>query len=253
MSEQKVASQDWYGDCSPYPRDASLAELFAAQVAATPTNLAVQQGMESLSYAALEQRAARLAQVLVAHGVGVETPVGVMMQAGIAHIVAQVAIALVGATCVPLDPEYPCERLALMVDDARVLWIVGEQGAALSTLCAVCPALFVLYEGEQAPGVPGGLAPPVAGAQLRTHILYTSGSTGRPKGIEIVGRAINRLVLDSHPVQVRASDRMAQIASFSAVSRYSLACGTVTASASALLSKPKDNGSGARPTAASPV
>lgn len=215
MAEQDVVSQSLYGASSPYPRDASLAELFTAQVAATPTNLAVQQGAESLSYAALEQRAARLAQALMAHGVGVETPVGVMMQAGISHIVTQVAIALVGATCVPLDPEYPCERLALMVEDARVAWIVGERGAALSTFCAMCPAVFVVYEGEQHPEVPRGLAPLVAGAQLRTHILYTSGSTGRPKGIEIIGRAINRLVLASHPVQVKAGDRMAQIASFS--------------------------------------
>lgn len=218
MSKQIATDPSWSGSSSPYPRDASLAELFTAQVAAAPTALAVQRGTTSLTYAALERRAAGLARALTARRVGMETPIGVMMSTGIAHIVAQVAIAMVGATCVPLDPDHPCERLALMVGDAGVTWVIvepGEHHAALQTLTAQCPALGVLTEAHDGAREPGHSAIVRGGAHRRTHVLYTSGSTGRPKGIEILGRAINRLVLAAKPVQIVAGDRVAQIASFS--------------------------------------
>ncbi|WAS93563.1 amino acid adenylation domain-containing protein [Nannocystis punicea] len=204
----------WTGGFSPYPSTEGLAELFARQVRSRPDALAVDAGEERLSYAELDRRASQMAHALKAAGVGVETPVGVFMSPRIEQIVAQVAICMVGGTYVPLDPEYPRERLEFMIADAGVELVLTDRrhfGLELGGRRELC----VDRERTRFERNPTAFPAVQGGAERRTHILYTSGSTGKPKGIEIVARAISRLVLATDYVQIEPDDRLAQIANFS--------------------------------------
>ncbi|MBL9105284.1 MAG: amino acid adenylation domain-containing protein [Myxococcales bacterium] len=200
---------------SPQLEAVGLYERFARQVRARPDALAIDAGDVCITYAELDRRAARMAQALRARGVGDETPVGVFMGPRVEQIVAQVAICRVGATYVPLDPEYPRERLEFMLADAAISVIVGDahtrglsSGAAV-TLCVDADAPELAATG------PAPALAAAAGPDHRTHILYTSGSTGRPKGIELLARGVARLVVDTDYIRFAPGDRVAQIANFS--------------------------------------
>jgi non-ribosomal peptide synthetase component F len=212
VSNVQLINAVWNGGFSPYPRDAGLAELFARQVAARPDALAVDGGGERLTYAELDHRASRLACMLRSLGAGEDSPIGVYMGRRIEQIVAQVAICKLGGVYVPLDPDYPRERLEFMIADAGVELVVTEAGLPGLELGGR-RELCVDREPPRADDEP--LPVLRGGAERRTHILYTSGSTGKPKGIEIVARSISRLVLDTDYVQLTPDDRLAQIANFS--------------------------------------
>ena len=149
----------------------ALDELFASQAARTPDLVAVVDvdGTE-LTYAALDRKASAVAQSLAAAGVAAGSVVGVRMPRSADTIVALLAILKVGAVYLPLDPAYPDDRLAYMIEDA---------GASL-----VITALSELSGTAEVP-VPGD-------ANRLAYIIYTSGTTGRPKGVAVPhGAAVN--------------------------------------------------------------
>jgi amino acid adenylation domain-containing protein/thioester reductase-like protein len=204
----------WNGSTTPYPSNEGLAELLALQVAARPGAVAIDAGAERITYAALDRRANQMAHTLRGLGVGVETPVGVFMGPRAEQIIAQVAILKVGGTYVPLDPDYPRERLEFMVADAEIQVILtdrrthGQQIGARTSLCV--DAHVPRFAAN-----PHTFDAARPGPEHRTHILYTSGSTGKPKGIELLARGVSRLVLATDYVQFNPGDRVAQIANFS--------------------------------------
>ncbi len=205
----------WTGETSAYPRDQGLAELFEAQVEANPDAIAIRWGADRISYDELDRRANQLAHALQALGVAEETPVGVYMGQRVEQIVAQVAICKAGGTYVPLDPEYPLERLQFMLADAGVAVVITDRLAGDGPLIGGRPRLGVDPARQRLAALPDDFDGLPGGAQRRTHILYTSGSTGAPKGIEIVARAIVRLVMNTDYVQIEPSDRVAQLSNFS--------------------------------------
>lgn len=187
-----------------------LAELFAAQVRACPGAIAIQTRDESISYVELHARANRLANVIRAAGVGVETPVGILMDQCVEHIVAQVSICKVGATCVPLDPGDPREHIAWMMQDAETSLVITNA----SSHDMVPDALRLCVDADAAKIVRGSSTCPLpgAGAQARTHILYAFDPTGQPQAIEVLARDLARLVLGSDDAPITASDVVAQLA-----------------------------------------
>ncbi|MCY1056633.1 amino acid adenylation domain-containing protein [Nannocystis sp. SCPEA4] len=216
MTNTKASLIDaaWSGGFSPYPSAEGLTELLVRQVRIRPDALAVDAGEERLSYAELFRRASQIAHTLRASGVGVETPVGVFMGPRIEQIVAQVAICMVGGTYVPLDPDYPRERLEFMIADAGVDLVLTERrlsGLQLGDRRELC----IDRERANFERNPATFEWVAGGPERRTHILYTSGSTGKPKGIEVVARGVTRLVLATNYVQLEPTDRLAQIANFS--------------------------------------
>src|SRR5687768_5335748 len=108
----------WHGGRSPYPRDATLAELFAAQVSRAPDAEAVDFGGELLTYAELDRRANRLARHLLSLGVRSEALVGVCLERSAELIVTLLAVLKAGGAYLPLDPGYPEERLRWMLADS---------------------------------------------------------------------------------------------------------------------------------------
>ncbi|MFD8699134.1 amino acid adenylation domain-containing protein [Kitasatospora purpeofusca] len=165
---------------------------FAAQVAATPDATALVFGGLRLSYAELDARANRLAHGLLAAGIGPESVVALALPRSAETVVAQLAVLKAGAAFLPLDAEYPLERTAHMLADAR-------PEAVLSTgdwpLPQALEGQTVLPADADAWSEQPAEAPPLRiGAAHAAYVIYTSGSTGRPKGVLVSHGSIAALL-----------------------------------------------------------
>src|SRR5262249_13916720 len=173
----------------PIP-DQVAAELFQQQAKQTPKAVAIRFEQERLTYRELNLRANRLAHHLGKLGVGPETLVGVYLERSTEMVVALLGILKAGGAYLPLDPAYPQERLAFMLEDSGVKVLLTQQrllgqlpAHQARTLCL--DADWERISRERA-------ANPVSKARMENlaYVIYTSGSTGRPKGVEITQRAL---------------------------------------------------------------
>ncbi|MDX2683804.1 AMP-binding protein, partial [Streptomyces sp. NY05-11A] len=171
-----------------------LPELFAAQVARTPGAVAVVVGDVELSYAELDARASRLARVLVAEGVGPESLVGLALPRSAELVVSVWAVLKAGAAYVPIDVDYPADRVEFMVGDAGLACVITASGTAFPRVSVPCMVLGDPgFEGRLA-GVSGEDVADAErvcslGVDHPAYVIYTSGSTGRPKGVVISHRS----------------------------------------------------------------
>ncbi|MFD9036613.1 amino acid adenylation domain-containing protein, partial [Streptomyces sp. NPDC059567] len=161
--------------------------LFAAQVVRTPDAVAVVGGGESVSYAELDARANRLAGYLVGQGVGAESVVGLCLPRGVDAVVAVLAVWKAGAGYLPIDPEYPAERIGFMLSDSgAVLTLTTEEilddlPAGRNRFVALDSALVRMQLAAASAERPAVDVDP----QSLAYVIYTSGSTGRPKGVAV--------------------------------------------------------------------
>ncbi|MEK8051134.1 amino acid adenylation domain-containing protein [Ideonella sp. DXS22W] len=208
---------DWNRTGTDWPQHSGLVALFAAQVARAPDAVAVEHGAQRLSYAALDAAANRLAQRLAARGVGAGTMVGVALPRSVALVTALLAIVKAGAAYVPLDPDYPADRLAFMLEDTAAPVVVTDAALAGRLPPAWAGRLLRLEGDADVPlaGAPLAEPPglPAAGddASRLAYVIYTSGSTGRPKGVMVEQRSIVRLVCGTDYVQIGPGQRVAQV------------------------------------------
>jgi amino acid adenylation domain-containing protein len=195
------------GGASPYPRDATLHARVAERARLHPDAAAVAHGARTVSYAELDGWAGRIAARLRGLGVGAEDRVGVAMERSPELVAAMLGVVKAGAAYVPLDPEYPAERLAFMLRDsgARALLVHGRVPAPLRG-CAL-PVVAVDALPDSAGAGEGTPAPELGGGSL-SHVIYTSGSTGTPKGSLITHRGVVRLVRGADYLQTGAGDRI---------------------------------------------
>jgi len=185
----------WRGVVTAYPRESTVAAEFARQVAADPGKAAVVLGEDALSYAELERRANRLAQMLQGRGVGRDTRVAVCLERSFDLVVALVGVLKAGGAYVPLDPAYPRERLRFMLEDVGAQVLITEGRVAGSRLPEHGAQVVDLERDRVALAAqPQGAPDCPATADSLAYIMYTSGSTGRPKGIAVPQRAVLRLV-----------------------------------------------------------
>lgn len=189
-------------------------QLFERQAERDPHAVALLCGDKQLSYSELSERANRLARHLVAKGVRREVLVAVCLRRSTDLIVALLAILKAGAAYVPLDPDYPFERLAFMLEDTAAPVVVTE------LVCnAVLPphANVVLVDRDAsviAEYDSTNLGIETAAENL-IYVMYTSGSTGRPKGVLIEHRGVVRLVCDSDYLSFDRSQRFLLLAPIS--------------------------------------
>ncbi|WP_326595044.1 amino acid adenylation domain-containing protein [Streptomyces sp. NBC_01803] len=183
----------------------TVAELLQTSARARPDAVALVSGDLEIGYEELNARANRLAWLLISEGAGPERVVALAASRSVAMVVGLLAILKSGAAYLPVDPAYPPERVAAMLDDARPVLVLTDQAAepALSALSAE-PARppLVLDEPSTLERLairpardprPGDLRGAVTGASA-VSVIYTSGSTGRPKGVVgTQGGLVNRL------------------------------------------------------------
>ncbi|MFV0131783.1 non-ribosomal peptide synthase/polyketide synthase [Streptomyces sp. HMX87] len=199
-ARRRQVVEEWNDTAAGTP-EATVAELFAAQVRRTPDAVALETETERLTYRALDTRAALLAGRLAALGVTPEVPVGVLTGRSADLVVVQLALARTGGVYVPLDGRAPYERLRRMLAeaDARLLLTDAEwQRTAGEAL----PDGTVLRVDELLAGAPPRAEGDVGGAVPGVHpdnvqyLMFTSGSTGTPKGVAVRQRDVAALALD---------------------------------------------------------
>src|SRR5439155_16189233 len=163
-----------------YPKDPCVHELFEAQVERTPEAVAVIDGQRRLSYGELNRDADLLAAHLRSLGVGPEVLVGVCVERSAEMIAAMIGILKAGGGYLPLDPNYPKERLAFMLEDTRAPVVLTQRrlAAGLPSIrsTVLCLDEFDWKRPADASNGHGGAGP----ANL-AYLIYTSGSTGTPK------------------------------------------------------------------------
>ncbi|MGH9374476.1 MAG: amino acid adenylation domain-containing protein, partial [Vicinamibacterales bacterium] len=190
--ERARAVEEWNQTDVAYPRHASLCDLFGEQVSSYPDATAVVYGERSLTYTELDRLAFDLAQRLLGAGVEPGDRVAVCLPRSPELIVSLLAIVRCGAAYVPLDPEYPPDRIRSITTDAAVRLTLTPE--TLDRLPSTSPS-------RPLPSVdPDAIA----------YVMYTSGSTGLPKGVSIPHRAIVRLVRNTNYVEIATEDRIAQ-------------------------------------------
>ena len=205
--------REWNSTAVEYPRDATLVSLFEAQVGRTPEAPAVSFGTESLTYAELNARANKLARHLQSSGVTAETRVGVCMERSIEMVIALYGIQKAGAAYVPLDPEYPAERLAYMLEDASIGVILSQSHISdcLPDSAASVIHTNIGWEAIAIANCDDANLPLVAQPGHAAYVIFTSGSTGRPKGVLNEHRGIvNRLLWMQDAFALDAGDKVLQ-------------------------------------------
>jgi amino acid adenylation domain-containing protein len=188
--------------------------LVQARAEQMPDALALASDRQSLTYGELERHANRLAHHLRKLGVGPEVLVGLCLERSPQMVVAALAILKAGGAYIPLDPDYPAERLRFMLDDARASVLITPQeigerigSGRWKTLDTEKRALQILDYPQTVPEVS------LSGSNL-AYVIYTSGSTGRPKGVQITHQSLLNLVAwHERAFAVSASDRASQLAS----------------------------------------
>ena len=164
-------------------QDIGLHRLVERQAAATPDQLALIAGAERLTYQELDSRSNQFAHYLLKQGIERGDAVGIALSPGSEIIISMLAILKLGAAYVPLDPLYPAERLAYMVDDSGVKAIITSATAQQRNGVNIFAYDVIRSEVEAFPDT-GDISVEVSAEEL-AYIIYTSGSSGQPKGVMV--------------------------------------------------------------------
>ncbi|SOD59524.1 amino acid adenylation domain-containing protein [Streptomyces zhaozhouensis] len=183
---------EWNDTAVDVPAGVTVAALFDGWVRRTPEATAVSFGGASLTYRALDARANRLAHHLRALGVGPEVLVGVCLERGLDLAVSLLAVVRAGGAYLPLDPDYPRERLEFMLADSGAPVLITDTAEAPAAPGVRTVRLDAEREAVAArPAVPPESGPTAAHT---AYVIYTSGSTGRPKGVEVTHANLANMV-----------------------------------------------------------
>jgi amino acid adenylation domain-containing protein len=207
---------EWNSTLMEYPGNRCVHELFEAQVARTPNATAVAFGNERLTYAELDRRANYLANHLIKLGASPDGLIGICVQRSLEMVVGLLGILKAGSAYVPLDPAYPRDRIAFMLENAEVPLLL-TQTRLLENLPRGKSKVVLMdsdwsqieQQSSKRPGL--NLNP-----KNRAYVIYTSGSTGKPKGVEIPHRAVvNFLTTMAKQPGLTANDRLLAITTLS--------------------------------------
>jgi amino acid adenylation domain-containing protein len=218
LEEREAASlAQWNATAKPSPTgdDVTLRDLFEQQAKRTPDAIAVIGDQGKLSYAQLDSAADVIAHRLIAAGVAGESVVAVLAERSAELVTALVGVVKTGAAFLPLDPEYPPERLAYMLADSGAATVLVQRHISDLLPESGPPALYL----DDAPTWPVRAADghrPVLHVDNAAYLIYTSGSTGRPKGVINTHRGLlNRLDWMRSALSFDATDVLLQKTSVS--------------------------------------
>jgi amino acid adenylation domain-containing protein len=215
-AERRQLLVEWNDTARDYPGVESVHELIEAQVQRSPDAVAVVFAGKALTYRELNQRSNQLAHRLTKLGVGPDVLVGICTDRSMEMVVGLLGILKAGGAYVPLDPAYPKERLAFMLQDAQVPFLLtqahllkGLPDHGAHVLCLDRDWEILTGESTENP------AATVNGANL-AYVIYTSGSTGQPKGAMNTHKGIrNRLLWMQEMYRLTEADRVLQKTPFS--------------------------------------
>ncbi|QJC97529.1 Bacillibactin synthetase component F [Bacillus mojavensis] len=198
--ERSITATDWQSVSEKIPQ-ACLPELFEKQAALSPDSIAVVYKDKAMSYTELNERANRLARLLISKGVGTEQFVALALPRSLDMTIGLLAVLKAGAAYLPLDPDYPADRIAFMLNDARPAIIITSSQVENQIPPAENVPKIVLDDPElceklktYSPLNPDHTDRIRPLSPFNTaYVIYTSGSTGVPKGVMIPHQNVTRL------------------------------------------------------------
>jgi len=187
-AEQRQILIDWNQTRTPFPDGLTLHHWFEQVAANLPDQIAVRYQGRQLSYAELDRQANRLANYLIAQGVRVEDLVGICMTRSLEMIIAVLGSLKAGAAFLPLDPAYPKDRLAYMINDSNVTLVLTQQAISEELETNGVRRVCLDAEWERIESYPSTSPSIAIDADNLAYVIYTSGSTGKPKGTMVQHR-----------------------------------------------------------------
>ena len=193
-AERQQVVVDWNATAHEYPRALCVSNLFEMQVNRTPDGPALVFEDVELSYRELNERANQLAHYLRTLNVGPDTIVGICAERSIEMVVGMLGILKAGGAYLPLDPQYPPERIKFMLADAQVGLLLTQQ-RLLASLPSHAARVICLDTVEEIIGGESRENPvSVTWPENLAYVIYTSGSTGKPKGVQMTHRPLVNLI-----------------------------------------------------------
>ncbi|MFJ2510968.1 amino acid adenylation domain-containing protein [Streptomyces griseoviridis] len=214
-AEYEQVVTGWNGPVRPTPTG-SFPELVAAAARRRPDAPAVEDTHTVLAYRELDERANRLAHHLVSLGAGPGTFVGLCLERGVETVVGLLGIMKAGAAYLPLDPGYPADRLAFMLQDSGAGLVVTRTELVRRLPDTGARIVDLTREDDVLAALPATAPEPGPGPDDLAYVIYTSGSTGTPKGVLVPHRGIGNLAsVEIERLGVDEDSRVLQFASSS--------------------------------------
>jgi len=215
-AEKQQLLVDWNQTESPYPKNKCIHQLFEEQVTKNPDAIAIIYEQESLSYQQLNQKANQLAHYLQSLGVKLDELVGICVERSPLFIIGILGILKAGAAYLPLDSNYPLERLIYMLQDSDLSVLLTQENIANNISFTGIQTIKLDHDwpiiSQQDTVNPISDVKP----ENLAYIIYTSGSTGKPKGVLIAHKGVCNLITQERQLfDIKPQSRILQFASFS--------------------------------------
>lgn len=217
--ERQQVLTEWNKTAHKVP-EVNLSIMFEEQVIQTPNAIAIVQNGETFSYAELNDRANRLAHLLIANGVGPEGIVALVLSRSVEMVVAILAVHKAGAAYLPIDPDYPSTRIIYMLEDAEPMLLITDSLVKPRLSNSYTATTLVLDESVTMERLMKySNHNPIDTDRIDrlsllnpAYVIYTSGSTGKPKGVVVThGSSTNLLFSMQERFQLSEKDRMLSV------------------------------------------
>jgi amino acid adenylation domain-containing protein/FkbM family methyltransferase len=190
-AERQKMLVEWNNTAAEIPgKGLRIDQLIERQAERTPKQVALVFGDEELTYGELNGRANQLARHLVALGVGPDALVGIYLQRSVEMVVAMLGVLKAGGAYVPLDPAYPPARVALVIEDAHLGFIVTTEQIRKALPASAAKVISLDGDAKAIGSLDASPVASTAGENNLAYVIYTSGSTGKPKGVMVEHRNV---------------------------------------------------------------
>lgn len=213
-AERHRILDEWNATGTAFAGEQCVHELIQEKVQILPDAVAVETLDDSLTYAELEERSNSLARYLLAQGIGSCSLVGVCLGRSFDLVVAFLAVLKSGAAYLPLDPAYPPDRLAFMIEDSGTRLVLTSASLAARLRDRSVHLVLLDEEFDAVSACSGGALDVHVEPSALAYVMYTSGSTGRPKGVMVEHRGLSNIAC-AEIFRTGRTTRMLQFASIS--------------------------------------
>jgi len=209
----------WNQTDSNYPQDKTLVDLFEEQVKQTPNNIALVFEEQSLTYQELNQKANQVSHYLKQnYALEPDSLIGICVDRSLEMIIGLLGVLKAGAAYVPIDPEYPEDRIQFILEDSGIPVLLTQSFLKdkLSLPQSKKYCQVICLDQSSFDSLSSNNLTPQSKPNNLAYVIYTSGSTGRPKGVMIEHRGLTNIILAiANKIQIKPQTRWLQIASFS--------------------------------------
>ncbi|CAJ1314008.1 non-ribosomal peptide synthetase [Paenibacillus nuruki] len=205
--EKKQIIESFNATAISYPHTHNIYDLFKEQVNRNPNQTALVYEEKTLTYKELDEKSGRLAQTLFNSGIKPQQAIAMISHRSIEMVIAMLATLRIGAVYVPIDPDYPFERVNYMLHDTQALLLLFNDASSVYDQYGI-PVIDLTKPESYASTI--YISENNISARDLAYIMYTSGTTGNPKGVMIEHRSVIRLVKNTNYIQLDENTKILQ-------------------------------------------